>query len=692
MSIKRKFQRIIKFLVESNNGDDPLTGTQAARLFNPDDSDETSKARNLIASFLILLSGPQALGFKDSRDYLRNMAGANQDTAAQFFLKVMEYIFLEIETAYRHDPDFRKSFDDLHDSIIRGFPLSDAAAAQNKIGEVFFPEGASETTSEDRIGLLREKRRVRISSLNSDPVRSPGREVLFTSNALLTVGSAFKRERKGVGAGTEQETRAIEGEEQIHWYDHPIPVGIEPERNELLHGIKNLSRALEFEERIGAKEPGRNIDLVLSVSVTHRSLHSIARTWIESELSNAGGTAGINLYVFTEADAVRLMEEILIPAAKRYFSGSDSGPLREIFGVDGEYGRHYSFLKAIARFWSVFISPEIRATFKIDLDQVFPQEELVARTGASAFQHLVTPLWGARGTDSSGNRVYMGMIAGSLVNKKDIASSLFAPDVVFPRQEILRSSVPQAVSTEAEMMARYGPGREFDGTGSCIQRVHVTGGTNGILVEALRRYRPFTPSCVGRAEDQAYLLSVIFKSGAEGYLRYVHAPGLVMRHDAEAFAGRKAGQGGTGKIIGDYIRTLLFSKYAQALPWPAGAVKDAVDPFTGCFISRIPVTIVCLRFALKAAQLFGSSEPEQGMDFFTEGVKRLSDMIELFTSRENFFHEIYEREKYGWDLYYDILDFLERKIDEGDSYAIQLGDTARDIIKSLRLKIDNLLE
>ena len=36
--------------------------------------------------------------------------------------------------------------------------------------------------------------------------------------------------------------------------------------------------------------------------------------------------------------------------------------LHEILGVDGEYGRHYTFLKSISAFWQVFINPVVRGT------------------------------------------------------------------------------------------------------------------------------------------------------------------------------------------------------------------------------------------------------------------------------------------------------------------------------------------
>ena len=132
----------------------------------------------------------------------------------------------------------------------------------------------------------------------------------------------------------------------------------------------------------------------------------------------------------------RLVDDILAPAAIRYLGGADSQELLTVFGVDGEYGRHYSFLKAIAAFWQIVMEPEIKATFKIDLDQVFPQKELVEQAGSSAFEHFTTPLWGAQGFDSEGRPIELGLIAGALVNEGDIGESLFTPDVGEPNRDL----------------------------------------------------------------------------------------------------------------------------------------------------------------------------------------------------------------------------------------------------------------
>ena len=100
--------------------------------------------------------------------------------------------------------------------------------------------------------------------------------------------------------------------------------------------------------------------------------------------------------------------------------------------------------------------------------------------------------------------------------------------------------------------------RASDGKIECIQRIHGTGGTNGILVDSLRKHRPFTPSLIGRAEDQSYILSVLMNPGEK--LAYVHKDGLIMRHDKEAFAADAIKAASFGNLIGDYIRTLYFSE------------------------------------------------------------------------------------------------------------------------------------
>ncbi|MBN1827944.1 MAG: hypothetical protein JW884_02210, partial [Deltaproteobacteria bacterium] len=241
------------------------------------------------------------------------------------------------------------------------------------------------------------------------------------------------------------------------------------------------------------------------------------------------------------------------------------------------------------------------------------------------------------------------------------------------------STLPQALSAEAEMTARYKPGG-IDGVSSCLQRVHVTSGATGILVEHLRRHRPFTPSFIDRAEDQAYLLSAMTQP--EPRLAYVHEPGLIMRHDIDLFADKKSETSRIDKLVSDYIRTLHFSAYAEALAGgDISAVKSFLNPYTGAYISPIPVTLTYLRFAMKAASFYAEGKDNQGFEFIRQGASRIAAALKLTSGKNAALKDILSKERQGWDLYYDTLDAIEKALAAQESIALDLREKARTIIK-----------
>jgi hypothetical protein len=277
------------------------------------------------------------------------------------------------------------------------------------------------------------------------------------------------------------------------------------------------------------------------------------------------------------------------------------------------------------------------------------------------------------------------MIAGALVNERDIGKSLFTPDVTYPERSpspdeyIFFSTLPQALSTEAEMMTRYNT-PQLDGMKRCLQRIHVTGGTNGILISALRRYRPFSPSFIGRAEDQVYILPQLVNDGIN--LGYAHKDGLIMRHDKEAFAQEAIKSAQVGKLIGDYIRILYFSEYANVMVKDIEQIKQKVDPFTGCFISRIPVTVVYLRFALKAASMFASGNRSQAAEFLENGFGRISAAHEFTQGNPSRLQLKYEQEQQDWKLYYDVLDWIEDALGRKESFALEWNEKVLELFSS----------
>ncbi|MDY6932626.1 MAG: hypothetical protein SVZ03_00210 [Spirochaetota bacterium] len=678
------FESIINTLIKPKEDD------CAFYIYNPiehlDDKSEKNIdiLKSLNAAFLITLAGSRHPFYKRAKDYLCRMADSSQHIdVARFYINGTEIIRQEIESLYKDDPDFADRMNTLYKWVSNKRNLNSVEETTEKIWSVFFPEATDMHTNRNQsVESLRSKRTINIKELNATPIENPAQQVLFTSNVLLTTPpESISIDDLHFSFHLKEKLAQTSQEPQLYWYDHPIQIGVEPENNEVFYGLSNLDRTLEFERIRGNATDNSRLSCVLSVSVTHQGLQDLAKVYLEEEFAHIGGLKNIDVYVFTEADTEHIVTEILIPAAEHYLGRSDAKELFDIFGVDGQYGRHYSFLKAIAAFWTVFIQPKIKATFKIDLDQSFPQRELVEQSGASAFEHLCTPLWGAYGVDSDGRDVEFGMIAGSLVNECDICKSLFTPDVLFPNRKlspdeyIFFSHLPQAVSTEAEMITRYTID-ELDGIKRCIQRIHVTGGTNGILIDSLRRYRPFTPSFIGRAEDQAYILSTFTNSGTS--LAYVHKDGLIMKHDKDSFAQDAILNAYIGKLIGDYIRIIYFTAYIRMLTDNnVNKLKKIIDPFTGSFVSFIPATVVYLRFSLKAASLFTAGQEEQGVEFITDGAARLTDALKFVSGPNSILKQQYEKERIGWELYYDTLTASEKALENNDNFASKLQRRAR---------------
>ena len=686
-----EFQSIIYRLIKPAQEEINFSIFDTAKQFNEERQDDAGTAQSLNAAFLIALSGKMHPEEKRARDFLARMTDSSLwGDIAKFFTNGLDFVHKQIKRVCEDDSDFFDRMKSLNNWMSYEENAENIEEKKEKIWSVFFPEANGIAAHKNEyINNLREKRTITIQSPNNSPIENPMRQVLFTSNVLLTIPPQSKPiEELSLSKAIKENLKKTIREPQIFFFDHPNQIGIELEKNEILYGLKGLEKAIEFEkERISIRKDEK-CTCLLSVSVTHPGLREIAKTYLKEIFMHSGTPKNIDVYVFTEDNTEKIIKEILSPAASRYLKRGDTQEDLRVFGVDGEYGRHYSFLKAIAAFWNVLVKPEIKATFKIDLDQVFPQKELLEQTGATAFEHLKTPLWGAKAIDADGKHIELGMIAGALVNQGDIHKSLFTPDVSFPEnilspdEYIFYSVLPQALSTEAEMMTRYQT-LKLDGVRKCIHRIHVTGGTNGILVDSLRRYRPFTPSFIARAEDQAYILSTISRPGPN--LRYVHQDGLIMRHDKEGFAQDAIKSAYIDKLIGDYARIILMSSYAKVVSEDIEGLKNLIDPFTGCFISKIPVTIVFLRFCLKAASLFYQGKDKQGIDFLKSGSRQIMKSLNFAYDEKSTLKQHFEKERLGWDLYYDTLSAIEEALKDNDPFAMDLQKKAQSIIYKQRI-------
>ena len=642
------------------------------QIVNGSQNDSTNPSniiRSLNTAFMISLSGSEHAEYKKAIDYLDRMKKDNfYGKLSEFYVKGKTFIEKEILNKVKTDSDFKQNLLNLNNEISKKTNFTDLDSI-DAYWSVFFPEAVDIfTNKEKKSEELRKKRTVKITKPNPEPVKDPGKQIIFTSNILLTIPDT-KTDLKSLGysEGLVNGINKAIGEKQVFFYDHPIQIGTKPEANEIIYGLKGLNNTAAYEKKNGYMNQDQKLTCILSASVTHKGLQKIAKTYIKEELRNYDSFEHLDIYIFTEEDTEKLIDDIFLPSASLMgHSNSNSEEiLKTVFGVDGEYGRHYSFLKAITAFWNILVDADKTATFKIDLDQIFPEKELKEQSGHSAFEHFKSALWGAQGIDSFGNKVELGMIAGALVNEKDIHKGLFTPDVVFDERKNLKleerffySKLMMGLSTGSELATRYKKDG-IDGVTSCIQRIHVTGGTNGILVNSLRKHRPFTPGFIGRAEDQAYLLSVLGKNSTG--LVYLHEDGLIMRHDKEAFAGDAMKAASAGNMIGDFIRTLYFSRYTEILSDNISEIKKTIDPFTGCFVSKIPITSVLLRFCMKAADLFEEGKDSLASDFILQSFERLEKSIDFAYGKKDLLLKAYNENREGWNLFYDILDGLENK-------------------------------
>ena len=647
-------------------------------------------AASVPAAFLVELAGPQHPFAEPARAALGTPRTDADEPLRRLLVDGLATIRREVVDLAARDPAFAVALAAATSVLTEREPDRDRAT--EAIWSVLYPEAAGLRDDLDASMLaLRSRRVVRIDQLNPDPITDAAREVLFTSNVLLGLPlDVANADAAALDPAIADAVARARAGRQLYWFDHPIPIGVEPAANELLHGLRGLDAAMRAEP---ARAAGwARLTCLLSVSVTHAELREIAALYL-AEMGEITTLTNVDVLVVTETDVRRFVDEVLGPAMAR-FGASPAGDATglDVLGVDGEYGRHYSFLKAIAAIWQVLIDPGVRGTFKFDLDQVFPQAELVAETGLTALEHLETPLWGATGTDSAGAPIELGLLAGALVNAGDIGRGLFTPDVAIPSgplrpsDYVFFSPLPQAISTRAEMLERYDTPLP-DGHSSALERIHVTGGTSGILVGALRRHRPFTPSFIGRAEDQAYALSIQGQAGPR--LACIHAAGLVMRHDKDAYAGAAIEAALVGKLVGDDVRILTFSAYARAVADSSAAsvesIKALMDPFTGGFISRLPVTVVLLRFALRVLEASSAGQPEASRAYAELGAKRLSEALRSTADPAGFASRI-EVERRQWSVLYDTLDRLEEALARDDPGALELRRRARELVAGWRLR------
>ena len=279
------FQKAIIHLIRAPN---LFSGFR--KQFDPQDHLPLSIPRNINAAFLLILSGSRLS--HPARVYLDYMADDDDwGAVASSYLQAMESIESEVDRAGSENPWFAKALVDLVDNLDAGLDMSRSHAVE-LFHRVLYPEAVglldddTEGQAEGRdqaIEALRARRTVKVEKLNPAPVTQPHREVLFTSNALFTLPLDESHE-KALSPDLHEQVIPVMEEEQRHWYDHPIPLGVGSDQNEVVYGLQGLEEAVRFEIGRGTAPEDAKVPVLLSISTTHDGLGQVARDFLASEL------------------------------------------------------------------------------------------------------------------------------------------------------------------------------------------------------------------------------------------------------------------------------------------------------------------------------------------------------------------------------------------------------------------------
>jgi hypothetical protein len=196
--------------------------------FTTEAEDKAALAARLNAAFMIILAGKQHPEFDHARNTLSKAAGSPGWTeVGRFYLAGKAIIKEEIERVSKLDQKFAARLKDLSKWLWSTPNKKDEQEVADQIWSLFFPEGAGlRQNPAETVKALRHKRLVKINLLNPDPIQDASREILFTSNVLLTLPA----ESESIGelpysGALKQKLQKVFQEVQCYWYDHPIQIG-----------------------------------------------------------------------------------------------------------------------------------------------------------------------------------------------------------------------------------------------------------------------------------------------------------------------------------------------------------------------------------------------------------------------------------------------------------------------------------
>jgi len=159
-----------------------------------------------------------------------------------------------------------------------------------------------------------------------------------------------------------------------------------------------------------------------------------------------------------------------------------------------------------------------------------------------------------------------------------------------------------------------------------------------------------------------------------------------MRHDKEAFASNSIKSAKDGTYIADILRIIYYSYYAKLIPGGIEKAKNETYPFTGSYISQYPFTLSYLRFFVKLLELYNEGEIKRADSMLELGINRITSVINELEKSE-FLKLEYIDEKEAWDLYYDEIEKLTRRIELNEIKSINKQRRIKELLLDCKINL-----
>ena len=302
-----RFPAIVGYLIDPDRHGPAIVGVDVERWLTDDRAVNGGPPQGdgpavLAAAFLVALNGPDHPLYERAVAVLEAPPADAPAGLPALLSEGLGAIRREIGERQASDPAFVRTLANAT-ARLAGTEADDRAASE-AIWSILYPEAVG---LEGDPGVaevaLRRRRIVQVDRPNPRPIRDPAREVLFTSNVLLGLpleGGAG--DPPGLDPVIAAAVNAARSAPQRYWFDHPIPIGVGPAANELLHGLRGLDAAMRAEPApagLGRVPATRRLTCLLSVSATHAELRDVARRFVELELDGIDALERLDVVVVT---------------------------------------------------------------------------------------------------------------------------------------------------------------------------------------------------------------------------------------------------------------------------------------------------------------------------------------------------------------------------------------------------------